>query len=86
MAIPPFLERALSQEGFAHLCGFDRTYISGIERGFRNPSLSAIEILAKALNTTVAQLFSGLCNLLSQPRRTHVTLPAAIPNVRRASW
>ncbi|WP_081992516.1 helix-turn-helix domain-containing protein [Collimonas arenae] len=53
-------ERALSQEGFAHMCGFDRTYISGIERGLRNPSLSAIETLAKALSITVAQLFSGL--------------------------
>jgi transcriptional regulator with XRE-family HTH domain len=53
-------EQALSQEGFADLCGFDRTYISGIERGLRNPSLSAIETLAKALRISVAQLFSGL--------------------------
>ncbi|WP_092413053.1 helix-turn-helix domain-containing protein [Collimonas sp. OK307] len=53
-------ERALSQEGFADMCGFDRTYISGIERGVRNPSLSAIEALAMALSVTVAELFSGL--------------------------
>nr|WP_225869851.1 helix-turn-helix transcriptional regulator [Glaciimonas sp. PCH181] len=50
----------LSQEAFADLCGFDRTYISGIERGKRNPSLSAIETLAKALNITVGNLFDGL--------------------------
>ncbi|MEB0139409.1 MULTISPECIES: helix-turn-helix transcriptional regulator [unclassified Undibacterium] len=47
----------LSQETFADSCGFDRTYISGIERGKRNPSLSAIEILAEALNVTVVKLF-----------------------------
>jgi transcriptional regulator with XRE-family HTH domain len=53
-------EQGLSQEGFADMCGFDRTYISGIERGVRNPSLSAIEALAMALSVTVAELFSGL--------------------------
>jgi len=53
-------EQGLSQEGFADMCGFDRTYISGIERGVRNPSLSAIEALAMALDVTVAELFSGL--------------------------
>jgi transcriptional regulator with XRE-family HTH domain len=51
---------ALSQEAFADLCGLDRTYISGIERGRRNPSLSAIEILARALNVSVGELFDGL--------------------------
>ncbi|MBC3929753.1 helix-turn-helix transcriptional regulator [Undibacterium sp. CY21W] len=50
----------LSQEDFAHLCGFDRTYISGIERGKRNPSLTAIEVLAKALNVSVSKLFDEL--------------------------
>ncbi|WP_082797732.1 helix-turn-helix domain-containing protein [Collimonas arenae] len=53
-------ERGLSQEGFADLCGFDRTYISGIERGLRNPSLIAIGALAKALKVSVEELFSGL--------------------------
>jgi transcriptional regulator with XRE-family HTH domain len=50
----------LSQEAFADLCGFDRTYISGIERGTRNPSLAAIETLAKALGVSVSELFNGL--------------------------
>jgi len=52
--------KGLSQEDFAHLCGFDRTYISGIERGKRNPSLTAIEVLAKALGLSVEKLFEGL--------------------------
>ena len=32
-------ESGLSQEKLAELCGMDRTYISGIERGIRNVSL-----------------------------------------------
>jgi transcriptional regulator with XRE-family HTH domain len=36
----------------------DRTYISGIERAVRNPSLDLIVKLAKALKTTPAELLS----------------------------
>ncbi|RYF36756.1 MAG: XRE family transcriptional regulator [Cytophagaceae bacterium] len=53
-------ERELSQEAFANICGFDRTYISGMERGVRNPSLAAVDTLAKALNVSVEDLFRGL--------------------------
>lgn len=53
-------ERELSQEAFADICGFDRTYISGMERGVRNPSLTAIETLAKALNISVEDFFTDL--------------------------
>jgi transcriptional regulator with XRE-family HTH domain len=49
-----------SQESFGDRCGFDRTYISGIERGVRNPSLDAVEVLAKALGISVGKLFRGL--------------------------
>ncbi|NMZ51736.1 helix-turn-helix domain-containing protein [Pseudomonas poae] len=35
-----------SQESLASRCGLDRTYISGIERGIRNPTLEIISILA----------------------------------------
>jgi len=50
-------KRALSQEDFADICGLDRTYISGIERGIRNVSLKNIEIIANALETDVSKLF-----------------------------
>ncbi len=53
-------EKSFSQEEFAHLCGFDRTYVSGIERGVRNPSLNAIGTLAVALGISVEELFRGL--------------------------
>lgn len=52
--------KGLSQESFAHLCNLDRTYISGIERGVRNVSLLNIEIIAKALELSISELFKNL--------------------------
>ena len=49
-----------SQEEFAGLCGLDRTYISGIERGKRNVSLRNIEIIARAFCVSIDELFKGL--------------------------
>jgi transcriptional regulator with XRE-family HTH domain len=47
----------VSQEEFADLCGLDRTYVGGIERGERNVSLLNIERLAKAFRISLAELF-----------------------------
>ncbi len=47
----------ISQESFADVCGFARSYMSRIERGNANPSIDAIEILAKAFNVEVKDLF-----------------------------
>ena len=49
-------ELGLSQEKLAERCGFDRTYISMLERGKRNPSLLNLLKLAKGLQTSVSQL------------------------------
>jgi len=46
----------LSQEKLAERCGFDRTYISMLERGKRNPSLLNLLKLAKGLETSVSKL------------------------------
>lgn len=57
-AVRTLRERAgLSQEEFGFRCGLDRTYISGIERGIRNPTLKVIQQLAGGLDTTVSDLF-----------------------------
>ena len=53
-------ERGLSQEDLAELCGLDRTYISGIERGLRNVALRNIDALAKALDVSISDLFDDL--------------------------
>jgi transcriptional regulator with XRE-family HTH domain len=50
----------LSQEAFADNCKLDRTYISGIERGKRNLSLRNIEIIAKTLGISMAELMEGV--------------------------
>lgn len=50
------VELGLSQEKLAELSGLDRTYISGIERGVRNPTLSTAERVAQALGVPLAWL------------------------------
>ena len=50
----------VSQEAFADLCGLDRTYIGGIERGERNVALVNIEKIARALRLSLAELFRGV--------------------------
>jgi len=49
-----------SQEAFANHLNLDRTYISGIERGTRNPTLDVIVKLAHGLGVTPAELLSAL--------------------------
>jgi transcriptional regulator with XRE-family HTH domain len=48
----------LSQEELAHRAGVHRTYLGGIERGERNPSLRNISAIAEALQVTLSDLFS----------------------------
>lgn len=50
------IRQGLSQEGLAELAGVDRTYICGLERGRRNPALSTVERIAKALSAEPGQL------------------------------
>jgi len=46
----------LSQEELAYRAGVHRTYLGGIERGERNPSLKNLAAIAKALNIRLADL------------------------------
>jgi transcriptional regulator with XRE-family HTH domain len=50
----------VSQEEFADMCGLDRTYISGIERGERNLSLVNIEKIARTFRISLSELFRGV--------------------------
>ncbi len=49
----------LSQEKLGLEAGLDRTYISGIERGVRNPTLKTIWLLADTLSTTPSALLKA---------------------------
>lgn len=48
----------LSQEELAERAGLDRTYVSGIERGRRNPSLRILQQLSDALGADLDVLFA----------------------------
>ncbi len=46
----------ISQEGLAEMAELDRTYVGGIERGERNPTIISAVRIAKALRVRVADL------------------------------
>jgi transcriptional regulator with XRE-family HTH domain len=48
--------KGVSQETFADEAGLHRTYISDLERGARNPSITIIEKLARALDVPLGAL------------------------------
>lgn len=47
------LDAGLSQERLAFECELHRTYISGVERGVRNPTVVVLDTIAKSLNVPV---------------------------------
>jgi transcriptional regulator with XRE-family HTH domain len=54
------LEKGLSQERLAELCGMHRNYVGAVERAERTPSIIAADRLARALGTTMSSMFSEL--------------------------
>ncbi|MDH4986204.1 helix-turn-helix transcriptional regulator [Aminobacter anthyllidis] len=48
----------LSQEDLASRAEIDRTYVSGIERQVRNPTITVVAKFAEALETTAAELLA----------------------------
>lgn len=59
--------RGLTQEKLAVDAEIDLTYLGGIERGLRNPSLMVLVRIAEALQTTPANLVSTAWQATSQP-------------------
>jgi ribosome-binding protein aMBF1 (putative translation factor) len=53
------IETGLSQEALAAECDLHRTYVGGIERGERNVGLINIVRIARALDTTAAELLAS---------------------------
>ena len=51
-------DKGLSQEELAFKSGVHRTYLGGIERGERNPSLRNILAISRGLNIDLPELFS----------------------------
>ncbi len=55
--------KGLSQEALALEADLDRTYISLLERGLRQPSLTTIFLLAKVLSCKPSELVARVENL-----------------------
>jgi transcriptional regulator with XRE-family HTH domain len=51
--------RGLSQEGLAFEAELHRTYISGVERGVRNPTITVVAKIARALGVGADQLLKA---------------------------
>jgi transcriptional regulator with XRE-family HTH domain len=49
-------KKGISQEKFAEICEMDRTFISMMERGLRQPTLTSILTIGKALNISPSKL------------------------------
>jgi len=49
-------EKGWSQEDYADRAGIHRTYVSDIERGKRNPTVTVVEKLAKPLDVEPGRL------------------------------
>ena len=54
------LDRGFSQDKLAELADLDRTYLSGIERGIRNPGIKVVLRLRDALGLTLDELCEGV--------------------------
>ena len=48
--------QGVSQEELAHRSGLHRTYISGVERKLRNPTITVVEKIAAGLGVDVGEL------------------------------
>lgn len=49
-------QKGLSQDALAEKADLDRTYVSGIERGVRNPGIKTVLRIARALGVSVGDL------------------------------
>jgi transcriptional regulator with XRE-family HTH domain len=52
--------KGLSPEALAEKADLDRTYLSDIERGVRNPGIKNVILIAKALGITPSELMKGI--------------------------
>jgi transcriptional regulator with XRE-family HTH domain len=67
-------EMGFTQEALAERADLDPTYISGIERGLRNPSVLSVVRIARALGVTTSRLME---NVDDEFNRHLQKLPAA---------
>jgi transcriptional regulator with XRE-family HTH domain len=72
-------EKGLTQESLAERANLDPTYISGIERGIRNPSVLSVIRIAKALGVTASKLLEKVDDLTTgAPHESADSAPSEI--------
>lgn len=54
-------EKGWSQEDYADRAEIHRTYVSDIERGARNPTITVVEKLAKPFGVPIGELLDTIC-------------------------
>jgi transcriptional regulator with XRE-family HTH domain len=54
------MKRGLSQEELAESSGLHRNYVGAIERGEKNPTITTIKKLTKALKVSLTDFFDGI--------------------------
>ncbi|MCD2316264.1 helix-turn-helix transcriptional regulator [Sphingomonas sp. IC-11] len=52
--------KGIGQEKFALEFGIDRPYVSGIERGARDPTITVVQRLADASEVPISELFAEI--------------------------
>jgi transcriptional regulator with XRE-family HTH domain len=66
--------RDLSQKQLALDCGLDRTYISLLERGRRQPTLGTLFQISKALNIPAVDMIRHTEKAMKRPERRQLPL------------
>ena len=72
-------EKSITQEELAERTGLFRTYMSRIEAGLANPTLTVLHTLANSLEVPIAELF---VLAQTQPRRVNSIQPISRGRVR----
>lgn len=49
-------QKGWSQEELADRAGLHRTYVSGVERGIRNPTVTSLKCIADALDVSIGAI------------------------------
>jgi transcriptional regulator with XRE-family HTH domain len=65
----------VSQEELAYRAGIDRTYVSGIERGIRNPTVLVLQGLAGVLKVQPSDLLADVDSTVVKPLAKPRTIP-----------
>lgn len=59
-------DRGVSQERLGELAELDRTYISGVERGVRNPTIGSLWRIADALDASLSEIVALAEEIMSR--------------------